>query len=307
MMDKKTFILFQLIYIVFFQTPHAAVVYVRILVGPSALFNSSMLNLTVVESELLYMEEYKLGILFAKLALYLMFILTCWCFCYCWSKCGLFFHTILIVFSCMLSVSCCIFPITEIYDGRLPAGTALSLEIAFYTCVLIMFLLDLYAFMVFRNAMRLKLYNSVEVTRVNAEENAPIFTSYSNSANYNSYARLPPPPPYTEQRAPPTRRLTRIQNVPYNLQAAHLRDSEGVYSDGEGGFILIRNVTASLSTFQHPQAQHTTVERTQVAWITADAILRNPSNPEVLILTATEISHLDLGEDRHLVRQALQY
>ena len=189
------------------------------------------------------------------------------------------------MFSAIIAVA---FPITEMTHVA-DINLALELELVFYFLVMAMICVDSIAICRYEREIRL-------VTSINLVSpfTVHIFPRYKTFDNHQ---------PLYRERPPPNRPLARVQELPGNLQVAGLKKSSCILSDGEGGIIFVQNVTgAVLSTFQAR-----TVEETKVVWITADAIRRNPLNPEVLVLTETEISQLDFGNERETMRQALRY
>ena len=276
----------------FCQTLHAAIIILRILVGPNNGLANPIFDLNEAQSKLLHLSNYNLIFLYTKVGLYAITFLSYLC---CSTETGLKFRISIIlwdiIFGIVISIALPISEIIRVEDINTSwLGLAFKLEIAFYVLVLVMIVTDIFALKSYQREIRL----------ISMISSPSVHIETPSAVRYRTFDTCQPSP-YTERPAP-NRRLTRVQELPGNLQVAGLRESSCILSDGEGGIIFVQNVSGSVLSFQAR-----TVEETKVVWITADAIRRNPLNPELLVLTETEISQLDFGNERENMRQALHY
>ena len=280
-----------------FLTLHIAVVILRILVSPNNKIYKPIFKLNNAQYEMLNVPIYLLAVLYVKVLLYLFTFLSYLCCCcfasmetrYRFRKSVISLDTFLNV---VILISFAIVEFSKVENFNSP-GLAIKLEIAFYFTVLLAMIVNIFAHHRFKREIILL---SLFQIRPNIKPFGSGYRTFENNLHQPSSA----PPPYRE-RATPNRRLVRLQEAPNNVQVAGLKESGCILSDGEGGIIFVKNVQgAALSTFRAR-----TVEETVVVWISAEAIRRNPYNPEMVVLSAVEVNQLDLGEnERNAVRRA---
>lgn len=115
--------------------------------------------------------------------------------------------------------------------------------------------------------------------------------SANNSANYGSYRRTP----------------AVHRGAPRNIAIGGIEQRHVVIPDGEGGFIIIIKEVASEITQNAIGNSVTSIDQTTLAHITLEALLRNPQNPEIRTISATEISHANLApSDRAELQRAIR-
>lgn len=278
------------------STLHIALVIIRILVSPENKITKPIIELNNAQYEMLNVPIYLLAVLYVKVLLYALTLYSYLCCC-CFSslQARYRFRKAIISLDTLLSVIALIgFPIVEFsnVESFSAPGLAIKLEIAFYFTVMLAMIVNIFAHNRYGRAiLELSLYRP----QPNTGHSTSGYNTFQNNLHYSSA-----PPPYRERQAP-NRRLVRLQEAPRNIQVAGLEESRCILSDGEGGIIFVKSVQgAALSTFRAR-----TVEETVVVWISAEAIRRNPYNPEMVVLTAVEINQLDLGEnERNAIRRA---
>uniref|UniRef100_A0A7M5V7Z3 Uncharacterized protein n=1 Tax=Clytia hemisphaerica TaxID=252671 RepID=A0A7M5V7Z3_9CNID len=308
-MEESEFRRYQFFLFFLCQTPHAALVTFRVISGPTDVLKT-LVTLTEIQWDFLALGEESLVCLYIKMGVYALSFLSVLMCCCCCSRPGFYAQRFLYFVDWVSGTVLLVFLlIHDIKYGNHHSykkiGNVFYFEIGFLVALAIMLIIDMFAMAVYTRGLKEGYYmcgetpneapyrrQQYEYRRLNQPPSAP-----------PSYQTFGAPPPYQ----PVQRHVTRT-DAPRNIQVAGLQESNCILDDGEGGIIFVRQLTGASLTASHGNRGNIRgVEQTQIAWITREAILRNPFNPEVRILTATEISEIDFGNERESIRNALRY
>lgn len=117
----------------------------------------------------------------------------------------------------------------------------------------------------------------------------------NNRANYGSYSRTPA-----------VHRGFNQKGAPRNFAIGGIEQRHVVIPDGQGGFIIIIKEVAAEITQNAAGNSVTSIDQTTLAHVTLEALLRNPQNPAIRTISATEISHANLSPaDRAQLQRAI--
>ena len=306
-MDEVQFRRYQIFLFLLCQTPHAVSVTFKVISGPTDVL-STLITLKDIQWNFLELNQGSIICLYIKMGVYALSFLTVFICCCCCSKPGFYVQRFLYFVDWASGTVLLVFLlIHDIKYGNLHSykniGKVFYWEIGFLVALAIMLMIDMFAMAVYTRGLKEEFFVCGERTTVTPYHRQEYqYRRLNQPLAPPSYQTFGAPPPYQ----PTYRQVTRTE-APRNIQVAGLHESNCVLSDGEGGIIFVRQLTgASLSSSHGNRGNIRGVEHTQIAWISREAILRNPFNPEVRILTATEISEIDFGNERETIRNALR-
>ena len=293
-MEKSGFHCCQVFILFFCQAPHITLVILRYLVQYRKDFLID--GLTYNQYAFLKLSELNENVIYVKISVYVCFYLTCCCCCCCLFKVGFYFVRFLFLVDAILGIILiCSMPLDNFGNDHLTSDSTVQsikvYEIIFLVCLGIMIIIDFLGYILYKEAIKQQLYrhDDYEVLR------QPSYNPYARSAPPTRYGSYDPPPPYSNatrtQIIPRQTNMYRTQ-APRDLTVAGIEDASIVLSDGEGGIIFVRQIKGAgvAQRGYSGRTQAHGIQHTEVAWISAEAIRRNPRNPEVYVLSQTEIS-----------------
>ena len=295
-MEEKTFFRLKLFLFSLCHTPHIIIVILRMLVQYRRDFVVGDWTLTDDQFQYLRLTNASMNIVWLKIGIYGSILYFCCCCCCCTLKCS-FKVTRFMYFVDFAAgmILVCDIPLernTATNDGHtLKVYPVNVIEICFLVCLGVMNAIDLFSCWLFTVGLSNGFYDDAGYRR----------PSYDTLAStpvqiYGTVARpRPTAPSYQVLRQPPP-----------NIQVAGLREASLILSDGEGGLIFVRQITANTATANQGSGVHRSITQTQIVLITREAIARNPFNPEVHVLTETEISQMNFGRQQNTITSALR-
>ena len=291
-MEVKTFHRLQWFLFWFCHTPNIIILILRVMIqyDHDQEINDWLSN--EYQFQYLQLSTTSMNIAWLKIAIYAVILLTCcqWC---CVPSLRIYRLMQYLYFIDMVGCLVLVIDIPLERDTLTPDGHKLNVypvniwEIFFLICMGIMVFIDFFYTWLYKAAIENLFYYDDGITQ-------PLLSSGQRSS-YQGYAPISPTP------NPPRRSPTKVQRPPRDLHVAGLQDSSLVLTNENGDLIFVREIVVASTSNTSLRG----ITQTQVALITREAMERNPLNPEVRVLTTTEVTGIDFGTEQQRVNRAL--
>uniref|UniRef100_A0A7M5XLU5 Uncharacterized protein n=1 Tax=Clytia hemisphaerica TaxID=252671 RepID=A0A7M5XLU5_9CNID len=125
------------------------------------------------------------------------------------------------------------------------------------------------------------------------EERTGTVIGFSNHAmTVPAPARRPPAAIVSD----PTSRIIAVQ-TPQGVKVVGIEEQHAILEDGQGGIIVVKKTNAaSLGANENGDISLGDVEEVQFFHITRQAILANPDNPDIRVITSAEVNRINLSQ-----------
>lgn len=304
-MEPSTFVRWQMVIILLFQWPHIALILLRYLAQVNQHF---LWQLTQSQYEFIKFSDDVLILFYIKFGIYGFFFLSWFCCCCCIFKAGLHFHRCLFCLDFLIGLYLAIKMSVDEFDSSYvdENNKVYKFEIGFMVGLAIMTFVDLMALKLYKRGLDEGLYfKTEEDSRLESSVHSPY---YQGPRRYGSYD---PPPAYSYKQSPvtytrPSAINARRTTAPTDIRIRGVEQASAVFTDGRGGYILVmKTLGATVSAMPRGTVRAQGITETKVAWISAEAIRRNPSNPDVYVMTEMEVSQINFGSETENIRRAL--